>query len=181
MKIEYRKGDLLSAPYNSEHCRHILHIGNNRGVMGSGVAKAIINKYPQVKEDYLKFCKYTTLENRLGKIIVSDVSDSIENPYSICTNIYTIIGQDGFGYDGKKYINYQSTKEGLTKAFNKIILLSLTSPGLLVAEVAMPKIGAGLGGGDWGIISKIIETTAARLNSKFTPLEISIKPVVYEL
>jgi len=68
MKIEYRKGDLLTT-----EVQHILHGCNRRGVMGSGVAKAIRDKYPQAYTDYNDVYNSCGLE--LGTIVVSVQDD----------------------------------------------------------------------------------------------------------
>jgi O-acetyl-ADP-ribose deacetylase (regulator of RNase III) len=68
MKIEYVEGDLLKT-----EIRHIIHGCNAQGVMGSGVAKAIRDKYPQAYRDYNDMYNSNGLE--LGQICVSVQGD----------------------------------------------------------------------------------------------------------
>jgi O-acetyl-ADP-ribose deacetylase (regulator of RNase III) len=153
--IEYRKGDLLDyRNSNPDKPTVIAHSANNKGVMGSGVARAIMAdpiRGKSVYADYMEAFKLTGLQ--LGMVIYTPASDGQ-------FSVLTIIGQDGYGYDGKKYVDYNALK----KAFKEI------NKAQLFTELAMPKIGAGLGGGDWAVIEKIIKE---ELTNK--------KVIVYEL
>jgi len=134
MKIEYIRGDLLTTDV-----RHIIHGCNSHGVMGSGVAKAIRDKYPQAYQDYNDVYNNYGLE--LGNIIVS-----VQNDGKV---IHNAITQKDYGRDSSRvYVSYWAIAE----AFRKINQWG-------VGEIAMPKIGSGLANGDWNVISAIIENT----------------------
>ena len=144
MKIEYRRGDLLDTDI-----QHILHGCNCRGVMGSGVALAIRNRYPQAYQDYLQ--EYQSHGLLLGNIIISVQEDG--------RHIYNALTQERYGRDGQVYVSYWAIAETFAK---------INSFG--IDAIALPRIGAGLGGGDWSVISAIIENTLT-----------SVQPVVYDL
>lgn len=146
MTLNYKQGDLLECTKEKEF--RIVHSGNNRGKMASGVAAAILNKFPQVKEDYLKaYSTYWVASTRwLGEVVISVTSYQGNIGY-----IYTIIGQDGYGYDGKKYVDYDALRRGFLSIKARVIQENPK------ATLSMPKIGAGLGGGDWLVISTIIK------------------------
>jgi len=145
MQIEYIRGDLLATDV-----RHIIHGCNSHGIMGSGVAKAIRDKYPQAYQDYNDVYNNHGLE--LGNIVVS-----VQNDGKV---IHNAITQKDYGRDSSRvYVSYWAIAE----VFRKI-----NSWG--VGEIAMPKIGSGLAGGDWNVISGIIENTL-----------IDTKPIVYIL
>ena len=134
MQIEYVKGDLLQTEVN-----HIIHGCNSRGVMGSGVAKAMREKYPDAYKDYI--FKYNNYGLELGAIIVSVQPDK--------KVIHNAITQQDYGRDSSRvYVSYWAIAE----VFRKI-----NSQG--IKEIALPKIGAGLANGDWNVISAIIENT----------------------
>ncbi len=134
MQIEYRKGDLLASDI-----RHLIQGCNSRGVMGSGVAKAIRDKYPQAYRDYRDV--YNNNGLNLGDIVVSVQDDG--------TVIHNAITQKDYGRDSSKvYVSYWAIAE----VFRKI-----ESWG--IKEIAMPMLGAGLARGDWTVISAIIENT----------------------
>ena len=137
MKIEYVEGDLLKT-----EIRHIIHGCNARGVMGSGVAKAIRDKYPQAYRDYNDMYNSNGLE--LGQICVSVQDDG--------KVIHNAITQKNFGRDTSNvYVSYWAIAE----VFRKIESWN-------VGTIAMPKIGAGLANGDWNVISAIIENTLVK-------------------
>ena len=148
MKIIYKKGNLITAPESL-----IIHGCNNRGVMGSGVAREIRREFPEAYNEYKTMFKHFGLP--LGNIIWA---------YTKGKWIGNIITQDGFGKDGKKYVSYDAIKKCLRNINNNSMYFSTDN------HVAMPKIGAGLGGGNWNIISEIIEEESLKF-----------QPVVYEL
>ena len=152
MKIIYKKGNLITA---SEHV--IIHGCNNRGVMGAGVAMAIRRAFPDTYQAYKNSFKDFGLE--LGEIIWV---------YEIQKWIGNCITQNGYGKDGKKYVSYDAIRECMRNINHSSHLKDAHDNTLL--SVAMPLIGAGLGGGDWNIISKIIEEESLKF-----------QPVVYEL
>lgn len=134
--IEYRKGNLLDVTAGV-----IIHGCNSHGVMGSGVALAVKNKYPGAYELYREQC----IESKddpalLGSVIVYEVNEKLM--------VANMITQKDFGTH-KRQVNYGAVASGfriLTEYFKN-----------LDEEFHFPKIGAGLGGGDWEVISEIIE------------------------
>lgn len=137
MQIEYIQGDLLNSGI-----RHIIHGCNSRGVMGSGVAKAIREKYPMVYTDYWN--KYNNVGLDLGDIIVSVQDDG--------KVIHNAITQLDYGRDTNRiYVSYWAIAE----VFRKINSWN-------IKEIALPKIGSGLANGDWNVISAIIENTLTK-------------------
>lgn len=146
-KIVYKKGNLLEAPEAI-----IAHGCNAQGVMGSGVAKAIKAKWP---EAYRAYRHHYESRNGLfpGEVIWATVQDN-----KLIANCIT---QCEFGRDGKRYTEYDAIRE----CMHTINKFEQPEMGL-----ALPLIGAGLGGGDWDIISQIIEEEVT-----------SVDPVVYIL
>lgn len=129
--IKYVKGDLLNAKQTI-----IVHQCNAQGVMGSGVAKAIRDKYPRVYEDYRCYFELIPKRKRMGQVQFSNIDGK---------TIANLIGQYHYLPRGLQHTDYEALKEGFT-----------TIKLLLVDDVAMSKIGCGLGGGDWNIVSSII-------------------------
>jgi O-acetyl-ADP-ribose deacetylase (regulator of RNase III) len=134
MQIEYIKGDLLETNIN-----HIIHGCNSHGVMRSGVAYALREKYPSAFQDYND--SYNSYGLELGAIVVSVQEDG--------NVIHNAITQKDYGRDPSRvYVSYWAIAE----VFRKINQWG-------IKEIAMPKIGAGLANGDWNVISAIIENT----------------------
>ena len=72
--------------------------------------------------------------------------------------VVNAVTQDKFGRDGVQYCDYAA----IAQCFDQINARALDWE---VTEIAMPKIGAGLGGGDWNIIESIIVKTAKNYTS----------------
>jgi O-acetyl-ADP-ribose deacetylase (regulator of RNase III) len=136
MRINYIKGDLLSVTSGL-----IVHGCNAQGVMGSGVALAVRHKYPKAYNDY----RTAIFENFLGLGEVQFVKVS-EGLY-LCN----AVTQEFYGRDNKVYVSY----EAIWSIFQAVF--SLATHGY---TVSIPKIGAGLGGGDWDRILQIIKEQA---------------------
>lgn len=143
--IEYVKGDLFA-----EHHPIIAHGCNAQGVMGSGVAKIIKEKWPGCYEKYKESLTLACKESNLGKVI----------PY-ISTNVVILncITQLDYGKDGERYVSYDAIDNCMfyinhQMQFNNILGEYLKPDNSVY--IAMPKIGAGLGGGNWNVIKSII-------------------------
>lgn len=125
MKVRYLKQDITTIDYGI-----IAHGVNCQGVMGSGIAKVIRNKWPVVYSEYLKDPKGKEM---LGKVSLVYIDDNL-----FVANCYT---QEFYGKDGKKYASLDAIETCLMEC----IFFSRT----LALPLYMPKIGCGLGGLDW--------------------------------
>jgi O-acetyl-ADP-ribose deacetylase (regulator of RNase III) len=122
--------------------RAIAHQVNDQGKMGSGVAKALYTRYPEVKKKYLDLFNNKFHESYLGKIQPVETQGKV---------IYNVFSQRGYGYDGKQYTNYPF----LSFCLNSI-LMDINERG--IDKIAFPwKYGCGLGGGDWEKVKPMIQ------------------------
>jgi len=141
--ITYIKDSILNA-----HCRIIAHGVNCQNVMGSGVARVLFEKWPAVKYFYHDYFEefHAGMDGKefLGRI--DDIPVDEERNGKIVVNCFT---QQFFGNDGKCYLSYEALEDCMIELRELCIHLG-------VKEVAMPKIGAGLAGGNWAIIENII-------------------------
>ena len=134
--IKYYTGDILESDVNII-CQQV----NHQGVMGSGLAKQIKDKYPDVMTNYLNLCKIDFEKLRRNGIISWCAVDS--NKY-----IASIFGQDHYGTD-RNHTDYYALSSGL-----ETVRQYAETRGF---SVGIPHgIGCGLGGGDWSIVSAII-------------------------
>lgn len=117
----------------------IVHGCNARGVMGSGVALAVKQRYPAAYLAYMRQCESP---KKLGSISYVSPSDGLF--------IVNAITQESFGRDGRRYVNY----EAVSDAFACVRKLATMHDAL---DIHFPLIGAGLGGGSWPVIAAIIE------------------------
>jgi O-acetyl-ADP-ribose deacetylase (regulator of RNase III) len=156
MQIEYVKGDLFQTPI-----KVIVHGCNAQGVMGSGVAKIIREKYPKAYDRYRSaYEQHHHL--KLGDVITVPCGDRVNDPdnYKVIVNAIT---QNLYGRDGQRYVSYDAVAESMSKINSFFEIYGISA-------VAMPQIGAGLGGGDWNVIAAIIESELK-----------NVKPYVYIL
>jgi O-acetyl-ADP-ribose deacetylase (regulator of RNase III) len=139
--IKVVEGNLLDATEDI-----IGHQVNCKGVMGSGVAKQLRDKYGGLFREYKAYLNtYGYGKYALGKCLFVSVVDG-----KIIANLF---GQLDYGYNGQ-FTSYTAIKEslGLLKSFAVDHKYS----------VALPyKIGSDRGGADWnevyGIIDKVFE------------------------
>lgn len=114
---------------------------NSRNSNGSGLAKSLAEKWPQVKTSYHDFYAERDYLN-LGEI----------RPVKVGENLYVVnmITQDNFGYDGGLYVSYAAIEiafDSLVKSINRFGLEK---------TIHVPKIGCGLAGGDWEVVKEIL-------------------------
>jgi O-acetyl-ADP-ribose deacetylase (regulator of RNase III) len=118
---------------------------NCQGVMGSGLAKQLKDKYPKLYPSYKKFCegcKDNNPRTLLGEFQTVPMPDG-----KVIVNLF---GQFDFGRD-KKYTDYDALRNSLEN-----ILFVAKECGN--DSIAIPyNLGCGLAGGDWNIVYKIIE------------------------
>lgn len=151
MEIIYKVGDCLEGPEP-----WVLHGCNAQGVMGSGVALAVKTKYPSAYRAYIASKQHSGM--RLG-VVTYAVQQSGKT-------IFNGITQQYYGRDGKRYVDYDAVTEVIAAMDH---YAKEQGQGWSI-DVAMPKIGAGLGGGDWDTIAEIIEYGS-----------VHFQPVVYTL
>ena len=138
--VYYVKGNLLDSD-----CDYICHQVNCRGVMNSGIAKQIRERWPEVYQGYVRFCKnYGDNENErlLGKVFMKRINASHKW-------VFNMFSQDAYGYDGDRYTSYDAFAHCL-----EVIRENTTYND----KIGFPKnIGCGLGGGNWKVVSALID------------------------
>jgi len=130
--VEEIQGNLLDTTVSA-----IAHGVNCQNTMGSGVAKALFTKWPEIKSKYHDFCNMNGPSHRLSQVQAVNTDDK---------TILNCFTQEWYGYDGRKYVSYDAIYE----CFNFI--------SQFYDEVAIPKIGCGLAGGDWNVVKEIINS-----------------------
>ena len=134
--IYYINANLLDSD-----CNYICHQVNCRAKMGSGVAKQIRNKWPEVFSSYMRVSNV----HALGRSQIVE----LEKPNIPMQRVVNMFAQEDYGYNGKRYTSYDAFWSCLED------LKSQIPKG---ATIAFPyKIGCGLGGANWEIIEKMIE------------------------
>lgn len=134
--IEYVDGDatILLRPYDGAIV--IAHVCNNLGAWGAGFTKSLSERWPTAEEHYRRQQLLILGRNHFVRVGVG--------PQYVCS----MIAQDGLGVDRRR-LSYDALATCL-----KSLAESTAEVG---AEVQMPRIGAGLAGGEWSIIETMIE------------------------
>ena len=139
--INHVKGDIFKSDADI-----IIHQVNCQGVMGSGVAKQVKDKYPNVYNSYYSMCKNYSSNDLLGKVLLVNTPDYISNGKRI-RMIANFFSQDNYGYQGV-FTNYDSFKSCLEYMRDSYSNCSMAIPYL---------IGCRRGGGNWETIYRMIE------------------------
>lgn len=126
----------------------IVHGCNAQGVMGGGFALQVKELYPEAYTMYRR----CLLEYAFPSAALNDVYFHLEKDDLVIANAIT---QVHFGND-KRHVNY----EAIAQCFEKVARMSKET-GL---PIHYPMIGAGLAGGNWQIISTIIDETLLGLS-----------------
>ncbi len=119
----------------------ICHQVNCKGVMGTGLAKQIKSKYPNVYKEYKQLC-------------TEQVDDLLSSVQLISTNdrktIANLFAQTGYGRK-RMQTDYDALRSCLQSLKDTVTHSNQTS-------IAIPYgIGCGLAGGDWTIVEEMIE------------------------
>ncbi len=140
-KIEYVEGDATQP--QGEGRKIIPHICNDVGAWGKGFVLALSRRWPEPEREYRRWFRgELPLPFELGRVQFVQVEPAIW--------VANIIGQHGLRpRKGIPPIRYDAVRQGLRHVADFAVQKR--------AEVHMPRIGAGLAGGDWETINRIIQ------------------------
>ena len=129
----------------------ILHRVNCQGVMGSGVAKQVRERYPFVYEQYhnLYLVAKAELKSLLGSIQICPKTKSYTQNLIDNQAIVNMFAQDRYGRD-KRHTDYKALQSCLSKVNDVFGGRSIAIP---------YKMSCDRGGGDWNIVDKMIRDT----------------------
>jgi O-acetyl-ADP-ribose deacetylase (regulator of RNase III) len=150
--INYVKGD-ASVP-RGKGSKIIAHVVNDtaRKWGGRGFAKHVSKKWPEVYKDFIHWCKEDLYNFDLGNAHLYEHSDNLY--------VYSMVCQHGYGKSVKPRIRYNALRKSLYQLYDVATDFS--------ASVHMPRIGCGHAGGDWFIVSEIIEEILINKGVKVT-------------
>lgn len=121
---------------------------NCKGVMGAGLAKQIRNKWDIVYHDYIKHIEL--YRNKNWGLLGSINSTTVEHGVTV----YNFFSQDTYGRIGR-HTNYKAFEDCLHKLIKRFENSKVDPKDF---NVYFPYgIGCGLAGGDWNVISSLIE------------------------
>lgn len=156
MPIKYLVGDATD-PCVGGGLRVIPHIVNNKGGFGSGFVLSLNKRWKEPKEVYKKWYskfKENDIEDEkiLGLITIVPVASSEENPLYVVN----MCSQNGYkSAENPRPVSYSALIKCLHTLSIWLYERSLDGYTTKIS-IHMPKIGSGLGGGDFNIIEEII-------------------------
>lgn len=139
MSVTFKKGNAVSALIDGE-IDVLLHVCNNKGVMGSGIALEIKNRIPDA---YTRF-KY---HHTHGLSSIGDISIGYYDRGN--KKVFNMVAQDGYG-QGIRHLNYGALSDCLRQVAEHRSYTDDT--------IGIPfKMGADRAGGDWNIVLELVE------------------------
>lgn len=136
MAVTEIPGDLFTA----RDVQALAHGCNTVGVMGAGVAALFARRYPQMEAEYRQLCRAGEFEP--GQMMAW--------PLSKRRVIYNLFSQKRPGRDARLEWIQSSVRAMLEDA---------TTRG--VTRIAMPRIGAGIGGLAWDDVRRTLDVVSA--------------------
>lgn len=138
--FNYVIGNALE-PIGNSKTKIIIHICNDIGAWGAGFVKAISAKWRKPEKQYKEMKR-----RYLGDFELVQVEDDIY--------VANIIGQEGIKPSafGVSPIRYGAVEKALSRIF--------LDANRMESSVHMPRIGCGLAGGKWSIMSATIKSAA---------------------
>lgn len=145
MPITYLTGD-ATLP-QKEGQKILCHVVNTEGGWGAGFVLAASKRWPEPEQRYQQWMKDTggpvLARRQLGLIQTVPVTDDITVVNMLC--------QLGYRYTERRPLRYGHLAACL------VYVAEYMSDHTPRSSVHMPRIGAGLAGGDWDVIESIIE------------------------
>lgn len=132
----------------------VAHVVNDRGGWGKGFVLTVSKRWPLAEKDYRVWAKAGRTGDassppfQLGEILITKVEAAL--------GVAHLLAQRGYiGPDNPTPLSY----EALTQCLRKLAGIAAAQN----ASIHMPRIGAGLAGGDWPRIRRIIEQELGHL------------------
>ena len=154
--VKMQKGD-ATVPVKSDKLVIIAHVCNNVDAWGRGFVVPLGNKYPMAKEAFHRAKRDYSSEEVLGKVQLTSIS-----PVLYIANMFE---QNGLR---SKANPIPLKMDSLEKCLRTVFKLAASKK----AIVQMPKIGAGLAGGNWNEIFKLIELVSSEYDVECYILEL---------
>lgn len=144
-QIEYLRGDATQP--RGRGARIIAHVVNDKAMIwGKGFAGAVRRKWPHAQKDYANWILSNRPQFRAGNVRFATLEDSIE--------LASLVAQHGYGPSLFPRIQYS--------ALESCLQIVGSHAKLTGASIHIPRIGCGEAGGDWNIVSELIDQTLCR-------------------
>ena len=146
MPIIYRRGDLFAAARPPGVTRLVAHVVNDVGGWGAGFTRAVSRFSPIPEQRYRAWANDPhRISFKLGHVQPVHTED----PETIVINL---LAQHGYSRPHHPAIQYDALRLCLRKVRHVYERTTATRK----AEIVMPRIGCGLAGGQWSVVSDLI-------------------------
>jgi O-acetyl-ADP-ribose deacetylase (regulator of RNase III) len=140
MPVEYIKGDLFA---NAHAAQALAHGCNCQGSMGAGVAVGFRERYPAMFVEYRRRCKAEPRQFNPGDAWLWQ-EDGRPAVFNLATQEHYWRGR----------ATYEAVEAALAAMCHQVEAKAITS-------IAMPRVGAGLGGLSWNKVRAIVDRVFA--------------------
>jgi len=151
--ITYLEGDATAPDTSNYDDNYIVHCVNNIGRWGAGFVVALSKRFTTdfVTPHGRYFTPEQVYHNLFDEALLSDLGDIQWVPVSEDLAVINLVGQDGVASsDNRHPIRYDAIRDGFAKIEAQFLYPSTS------AALHLPRIGAGLAGGEWSKIEEII-------------------------
>ena len=139
-------------------CEAIVIPTNCRGVNGAGLAKAAKQRWPTWDRAYRIWCRENVMDPGDVHVSVTGRGDAKREPMDI---ILAVATKDLWTMPSR----VEWVKRGLGEIENRVALHG-------IASIAIPALGAGLGGLPWDDVRPLIMATEERLSARGVRVEV---------
>lgn len=143
--IQYLIGDATDPRGEGE--KIVAHVVNDATPRwGGGFARVVGSRWRAAQDDFIAWAQQDTSHLRLGQHRLFRVNDEL--------SIFHMVAQHGYGESVKPRIRYRL----LEACLNALSAIAQQQS----ATVHMPRIGCGQAGGNWAVVSELIDDTLCR-------------------
>lgn len=136
MPVAFEAGDLFATP----DVVAFAHGCNCAGAMGKGIAVAFKKRWPAMYDEYRRRCKANEFE-------LGDVFAWVDGKYTV------------FNLGTQRTWRTKAELGAIKKALGEMIRIAEEKQ---IEQIALPRIGAGLGGVEWADVKQAIITIASQ-------------------
>jgi Zn-dependent peptidase ImmA (M78 family)/O-acetyl-ADP-ribose deacetylase (regulator of RNase III) len=157
-KIRYQLGD-ASLPVGAGK-KVIVHVVNDKARRwGRGFAGSLARKWPHVHEDYSQW--FTSRPRKLGDTHIASAEGDIA--------VASVVAQHGYGPAVRNRLEYQALESSLGSVGQYSVDVH--------ASVHMPRIGTGQAGGQWSVVSELVDEVLCRSGVRVTVYDLPNRKV----
>lgn len=151
VSIQYLKGDAMDP--RGMGTKVIVQVVNDKAITwGRGFSSSVRKRWPQAQKNFTQWVFGNRDEFKLGSVHFERLDNSLE--------LASLVAQHGYGPSLFPRIQYSALERCLSKVAARAREEN--------ASVHMPRIGCGEAGGDWKIVSEIIDESICRDNIPVT-------------